>query len=300
MQKKEKIEFVKKLKKELKQYKTVAVLETGATPDRLVQKVRNQLKPDSKFVIARKTLLVRAVEDDENLKKLLSQLDGNVALILTNKNPTELNGIVAANRIRLSAKPNQVSPEDIRVEAGETTIAPGQAVTDLKAAGIDVKIDKGKVVISKGKVLVAKGAKVTTPISKALKMLDIMPFEASTRLRSALEGNLLFTEQALSVDKAFVERTVAADFIHAHMLSTAIGFVTPYNAPDMIRKAYISAIGLGVERGIYEPEIVEKLLAKAVREAVQANKLVKPVEAEKPAEQPKAEEQKPAEEKKEG
>lgn len=296
MQKKEKIEFVKKLKKELKAYKTCAVLETGATPDRLVQKVRNELKPDSKFVVARKTLLVRALGDDPELKKLVEHINGNVALILTNKDPNELNNIVKSNRIRLAAKPHQVSPEDININAGETTIAPGQAVTDLKAAGIDVKIDKGKVVISKSKVLVAKGAKVTVPISKALKMLDIMPFEASTRLRVALNGSLLFTEQALSIDRAFVERTVASDFLHAHLLSTAIGFVTPYNAPELIRKAYLSAMGLGIERGIYEPEVVEKLLAKAVREAMQANKLVKPIEEKKEEQKPAADNAEPKKE----
>ncbi len=278
MQKNEKVEFVKRLSKELKEYKTCAVMETGATPDKLVQKVRNQLKPDAKFVVARKTLLLRAIGDDANLKRLVEHVNGNVALILTNKDPSEINEIVAANRMRMAAKPNQVSPSDIHVEAGETTIAPGQAVTDLKAAGIDVQIQKGKVVISKSKVLVAKGAKVTTPISKALKMLDVMPFEAGTKLRAALNNGLLFTEQALGVDRAFVEREVAADFLQAHVLSTEIGFVTEYNAPDMIKKAYISAIGLGGDRGIYEPEIVEKLLAKAVLEAIQANSAVKPSE----------------------
>ncbi len=299
MQKKEKVDFVKRLKKELKAYKTCAVLETGSTPDRLVQRVRNQLKPEAKFVVARKTLLLRAISDDPELTRLVAYLNGNVALILTNRDPNELNGIVAGNRIRLAAKPHQVSPDEIRIEAGETTIAPGQAVTDLKAAGIDVKIDKGKVVISKSKVLVAKGVKVTVPVSKALKMLDIMPFEASTKLRAVLSGSLLFTEQALSVDRAFVERHIATDFLQAHVLSTAIGFVTPYNVSEMVRKAYISAIGVGVERGIYEPEIVEKLLAKAVLEAVQANKLVKSAEPEKPAEK-EAPKEEIKEEKKEG
>ncbi len=294
MQKKEKTKFVKQLTKDLKSYKTCAVLETGATPDRLVQKIRNQLKPEEKFVVARKTLLLRAMEGDPELQKLVAHINGNVALIFTNKEPSEINEVVVANKIKLAAKPHQVSPADISIEAGETTIAPGQAVTDLKAAGIDVKIDKGKVVISKSKVLVAKGAKVTVPISKALKMLDIMPFEASTKLRAALNEKLLFTEQALSIDKAFVERQIATDFLHMHMLSTAIGFVTPYNAPDLIRKAYLSAMGLGIERGIYEPEVVEKLLAKAVREAVMANKLVKPAETAAPAEEKK--EEKPAEE----
>ncbi|MEM3839279.1 MAG: 50S ribosomal protein L10 [Candidatus Micrarchaeaceae archaeon] len=285
MQKKEKVEFVNKLKKDLKNYKTCAVMEIGSTPDRLVQKVRNQLKPEAKFVVARKTLLVRALSEDQALKKLVEYTNGNVALILTNNDPSELNKVISSNRIKLAAKPNQISPEDINISAGETSIAPGQAVTDLKAAGIDVKIDKGKVVIAKSKVLVAKGARVTVPVSKALKMLDIMPFEASTKLRAALSDNLLFTEKALGVNRAFVEGNITADFLNAQALSTAIGFVTPYNAPYLIKKAYISAIGLGVSRGIYEPEIIEKLLAKAVMEAVQASRVVKTAEtdAAKPA-----------------
>ncbi len=282
MQKKEKIEFAKRLAKDLKTYKTCAVMETGATPDRLVQKVRNQLKPEAKFVVARKTLLLHAIGDDPELKKLVEHVNGNVALILTNKEPSEINEIVTANRMKMAAKPNQVSPEDIHVESGETTIAPGQAVTDLKAAGIDVQIQKGKVVISKSKVLVAKGAKVTTPVSKALKMLDIMPFEAGTKLKAALNNGLLFTEQALRIDRAFVEREISANFLQAHMLSTSIGFVTEYNVSELVKKAYISAMGLGVERGLYEPEVVEKLLAKAVMEAIKANSVVKPA-SEEPA-----------------
>lgn len=155
----QKVEFVKKLKKEMKTYKTVAIMPTGSVPDRLVQKVRNQLKPNAKFVIARKSLIMRALEGDETLKGLDALVPSNFAIILTNMDPTELNKIISANRMKLGAKPNQLSPEDINIEAGETTIAPGQAVTDLKTAGIDVQIQKGKVVISKSKVLVAKGAR---------------------------------------------------------------------------------------------------------------------------------------------
>ncbi len=281
MQKKEKIAFVKALSKELKAHKTCAVLELGATPDRLVQRLRKQLGQSARIVAARKTLMVRALSADPVLAKLGPSLDGNVALILTDMEPAELGQLVASNRTRLSAKPHQLSPDDITIEAGETAIAPGQAVTDLKAAGIDVKIEKGKVVISKGKVLVAKGVRVTVPVSKALKMLDIMPFSAATRLRTAYSSGLLFSEQAIAMDRMAAERALAEDFVQAHLLSTAIGFVTQYNAPELVKRAYLSALGLGVERNIYEPEIVERLLAKAVLEAMQANRLVKPVEAEK-------------------
>ena len=79
---------------------------------------------------------------------------------------------------RLAAKPGQVSPEDVSVTAGETGIQPGQTVTDLKSAGIDVQIQKGKVVIAKDKVLVKKGEVISAKIAKALHILDILPFKA--------------------------------------------------------------------------------------------------------------------------
>lgn len=275
MLKKEKIEFVKKTKAELKHYKTIGVMPIEAIPDRLVQKIRNRLKPDSKFVIARKNLIFKILEGHEDLKTLEPHITGNVALILSNDDPIELYNKVSSNPIRLGAKPNQISPEDINIESGETSIAPGQAVTDLKAAGIDVKIDKGKVVISKSKVLVAKGAKITTPIAKALKMLDVMPFEAKGRLSVAMQDHLLFNENVLRINKEYIIRELSRDFAQANALTIAIKFVTPYNATVFVSKALNEAVALGIEAKIYEKEIVEKLLGIASAQAKGVNALVK-------------------------
>jgi large subunit ribosomal protein L10 len=275
MLKKEKIEFVKKARAELKHYKTVGVMPIEAIPDRLVQKIRNRLKPESKFIVARKNLIFKILEGNESLKKLEPSITGNVALILSNDDPVELYNKVSSNPIKLGAKPNQISPSDINIESGETSIAPGQAVTDLKAAGIDVKIDKGKVVISKSKILVAKGAKITTPIAKALKMLDVMPFEARGRLSVAMQENLLFNENVLKINQEVILGEIATDFAKANALTIAIKFVTPYNATMFISKAVNEAVALGVDAKIYEKGIIEKLLGIASAQASGVNALVK-------------------------
>lgn len=275
MIKKEKIEFVKKAKAEMKNYKTIGVMPIEAIPDRLVQKIRNGIKPDGKFIIARKTLLFRILEGNEQLKKLEPYITGNVALVLTNEDPIELYKKVSSNPLKLSAKPNQISPSDINIEAGETSIAPGQAVTDLKTAGIDVKIDKGKVVISKSKVLVAKGAKITTPVSKALKMLDVMPFEARGRLSAALEGGLIYGETILGLTQEHLMNELGRNFAEANALTLAIKFVTPYNVDFFISKAANEAITLGLDAKIYEDEVVKRLLGVASLQAKGVNALVK-------------------------
>jgi large subunit ribosomal protein L10 len=275
MIKAQKVEFVEKLKKEIKTYKTIGILPIQEVPDRLTQKAKNLLKPDTKIIVARKRLIMKVLESDPQLKRLGEHIDSNFALIMSNRSPEELNEIISSNRIKLSAKPNQISPDDISIEAGETTIAPGQAVTDLKTAGIDVQIQKGKVVISKSKVLVKKGTKISVPISKALKMLDIMPFEAGTQVRALLSEGILYHGLALKVNAEFLRDEISRSFAQACAIASTAGIITEYNIKESISKAYISALGLGLDAKVYEPEIAERLLAQAVREAMSVNALPK-------------------------
>ncbi|MGC8699806.1 MAG: 50S ribosomal protein L10, partial [Candidatus Micrarchaeia archaeon] len=164
MLKKEKIEFVNKLKEEIKSYKTVGIMPIDALPDRLVQKIRNSYRGDTKIVFARKNLILKALEGNSELSKLAEFVKGNSVVLLSNKDPITVYNEIKSNKLKLAAKPNQIAPNDIVIEAGETTIPPGQGVTDLKAAGIDVQIQKGKVIISKSKVLVPKGSKISTAV----------------------------------------------------------------------------------------------------------------------------------------
>jgi large subunit ribosomal protein L10 len=187
----------------------------------------------------------------------------------------ELYGMISSNKLKLLAKPNQVSPEDIRIESGETSIAPGQGVTDMKAAGIDVKIEKGKVVISKSKVLVAKGAKISTQVSKALKMLDILPFETMTDLRVIIQGNLVFTGDVFKINTQFVNDEMTRSFRSAYALSLEIGYVSPYNIEAFITRGFRGALAVGVEAKIPEGEAGQKLLGLAAKGAKSLDDMVK-------------------------
>ena len=94
MLKAEKIAFVKKTQDELKQYKTFAIMPIEAIPDRLVQKIRNEMKPGGKFVIARKNLMLKILEGNSSMKKLEPYVKGNIALIMTNEDPNTLYNII--------------------------------------------------------------------------------------------------------------------------------------------------------------------------------------------------------------
>lgn len=275
MLKAQKIEFVKKLKEEIKKYKIVAIMSTDKMPDRLLQKIKNEAKAHQiKFVMARKTLLLKII-DSENIKKLEPFITGNVAIIMSNTDSFKLYEMVNSNKIRLIAKPNQISPDDIFIESGETTLQPGQAVTDLKAAGIDVQIQKGKVTISKSKVLVKKNDKITIPISKALKMLDILPFEAKGNISAIIDGKLLYTPEVLKVNTTYVSEELSRCFSSSYVLSLELGIVSTYNIKEFIRRAFMSALSVGVEGKIPEGEVTAKLLGFASIAAKDLNSMVK-------------------------
>jgi Ribosomal protein L10 len=103
MLKKDKIELVNKLREEVKHYKTVGVMPINAIPDRLLQKVRNSLRSDTKIVFARKNLLLRTIESDPNLSKLSQFIDKNSVLVLSNKDPVELYNELKSNKLKLAA-----------------------------------------------------------------------------------------------------------------------------------------------------------------------------------------------------
>lgn len=295
MLKAQKIKLVQKLKEEMKGYTLVGVMPLSSVPDRLFQKTRNSLKPKAKVVVARKTLLKRVLDGNKELEKLDSYIDTNVALLLANGDPFELNSLIAANRIKLGAKPGQIAPNDINIEAGETAIPPGPAVTTLKAAGIDTQIQKGKVVIAKEKVLVKKGAKISTAVSKALKMLEITPFEAAAKLSVVTDGKLLYTADILGMTPETIMRQLSTAFNESYVLTVETGVVTQYNISLFLKNAYLGAFGLGLATKTYEPGIVESLLAEAMVQAVALGANVK----DEPAQHEEKEENKKEEKKEE-
>ena len=211
LSKQQKSEFVAQASKDLKGYKSVAIIALGGIPDRLLQLSRNRMKGEAKFILGRKTLLTKILESDARTKGLVKYLEDTSAIVLTNSDPFELYGKLKENALRLKAKPNQKALDAITIKGGETTLQPGQAVTELKQAGIDVQIQKGKVVIAKDKVI-KPGEVVTGAMAKALHSLNITPFTVSIEPDVVSNGNLLFTKEILSFTKESMLKSIAVAF----------------------------------------------------------------------------------------
>ncbi|MGC8669967.1 MAG: 50S ribosomal protein L10 [Candidatus Micrarchaeia archaeon] len=275
LSKEQKIQFVEKAKKELPNYPTIGIVSLNNIPDRLLQSEKNELRDSVKFIMGRKSLLKRILESNEQAKKLSDMVTGTSAIILSKSDPFELFGKFKAKAIKLEAKPGQIAPQDISVSAGETSIQPGQTVTDLKSAGIDVQIQKGKVVISKDKVIVKKGEAVSLQVAKALHLLNIAPFEAVIEPSAFMSNGILFKKDVLSISKESTIESIIKAFSEAFALSIKLGIVNEYTISSLISRAYSEAMALGLGANIYAPGITEGLISKALAQANALDKIPK-------------------------
>lgn len=188
-------------------------------------------------------------------------------LILTNINPFELAAVFRKGKEKVAAKPGQIAPFDIIVPVGDTDLAPGPALSELKNAGINAMIKAGKIAVQKDSTVAKKGEKIPLAVAKALMTLGIKPLESRMYLDAALENDVLYTRDSLEVD----EEKVLADLVKAmqlaNNLSINVAYPTSGNVKLLLGKAFNEAKGLAIKAGAYEPEVMDQVLAKALAEA---------------------------------
>jgi large subunit ribosomal protein L10 len=263
LSKKEKESFVKEAAKAMSKYTTVGVINLSGIPDNLLQKTRNGMRDEIRLILGKKNILERVLKSEERTEKLADNLSGTSAIVLSNSDPFDIYKAFKSNEIKLTAKPKQIAPADINIEAGETSLQPGQAVTELKQAGVDVQIQKGKVMISKSKVIVKKGEMITSTAAKVLHTLGVAPFRAAIEPVSLLSNGVIFGKDVLDISAEKTITGLSKAFMEAYTLCLEIGEVNEYTLKPLITTAYLRALALGLEIKAYEPGIIELLIGRA-------------------------------------
>jgi large subunit ribosomal protein L10 len=276
LSKSEKVKFVEDAKKEVKAYKVIGILNLNGLPDRLTQKAKNSSKPNTKFILGRKKMLERILEAHDKGAQLAKGLTGTSAIILSNEDPFDLYQRFKKNSIKLAAKPGQVAPDDVQIQSGETNIMPGQTVTELKAAGIDVQIQKGKVVIAKDKVLVKKGDVINPGVAKALYTLGVFPFSAVVDPVFMADKHMLYSRAVLGINAETMVVEMTTAFRSALAIALERNIINSYTITNLIGKAYNNAMWLGTHANLYDSGVIEKVLAKAAMGAKSISGMVKP------------------------
>jgi len=264
---KKKQEFVSQLAERIKKFRVIAVADLRNYPDRYLQAVRKKLRDEAEVVVAKNSMIKRALEQAGRGKELSEMMVGPTALIMTNMNPFQLYKLVKQSKGKAAAKPGQIAPYDIVVPAGETNLPPGPVLSELKQGGVNAQIKGGKVVIASDSVVAKAGQKITDAAAKALQKLGVEPFEVMFNILAAWEDGLVYRKDVLDVDeKKLIDdlRRVASE---AFNLSFNVVYPTKQNIALLLQKAHLDSRNLAVNAGVYEKEVIDLMLAKANAQA---------------------------------
>ena len=259
-------EEVKKLLEIAKNYRTFIILDLRKTPDNLQQKIRKEIKKIKGIMKFVRKPVINKFLNSLGIKKVV---DFPAAIVMANEEPYRLFNFIMENNIERAAKPFEVALSDIIVKEGETKLQPGPALSQLKAAGLNVKVDKGKIVIAKDSVIVKANEVISNEKAQVLQMLGIKPFKVVANVSFAYDtaDSLLYEKDVLSITKEEILNGIKKAFIESKNAAINVSFPSALSINDLLIKSIREARNLSVNALFYSDAFIKDLLIKSIKEA---------------------------------
>jgi large subunit ribosomal protein L10 len=264
------------IKKNVKVYKLIGLVDMYGIPAQQVQQIRRNLRGKAVIKVTRNTLIRHAFNEiGGDVKNLSKYISGHSAIIFTNDNPFKLYKQLEKTKTKMAAKAGEKAPEDIVVASGPTSFKPGPIVGELQQAGIPAAIEGGKVRIKDTKTVVKKGGVISAKLAAILVKLDIKPMDVGVLLQAAFHDGSIYEPSVLAVDETVILGQIQLASRQALALSLEAAIPTKDSMDALLTKAVRDARGLAIEAAIYEKDVVDAIIGKAYREGQVIKTLVK-------------------------
>ena len=227
-----------------KDYPFIAIATLNALPASITSVLKKRLKGKAEFRVAKTRVIRKAfVESGIDTSKIDAVVAESILVIFSKINPFELFSFVKKNKGSAAAKEGDIADNDILVQAGDTGLPPGPALSTLKAAGLEVKVAGPTIAISKDKVVAKKGEPIKKEVAEVLGKLNIKPIKIGMKIIGVLDraDDVFYPEAALDID----EDELFEKFV----------------------LAYQQGVNLSVNAEIYNEVSTELIVVKAQREA---------------------------------
>jgi large subunit ribosomal protein LP0 len=171
------------------------------------------------------------------LDKIIAQLRGNISLIFTNGDLTEVADILDSQVRGAPAKAGALAPKDVIIPAGPTGLDPRQTGF-FGNLGIATKIVKAQIEILTDNKVIEEGCKITPGQASLLDKLKITPFEYKMEIKKMLMDGNIFDAAVLRITPEKIHDIFKARASNITALSLGSGYVTAAAAPHLIMNAF--------------------------------------------------------------
>lgn len=257
--KESKLVYAERMNALLDKYSKVVFCQMDNVRSQQVHNVRRDLRGKAELLMGKKTLQKKVIsirgnaDDASNNDKAMAQklsteelLSGNLGLLFTNEDPSVINDILLANKIKAPARVGSIAPTDVVVPAGNTGLEPTMT-SFFQALNIPTKIAKGTVEITTERKVLATGDKVDNSTATLLAKLKIFPFFYAMDINSIWDNGVLFTKDDLSVTDEVLEEAFVSGINNITALSLGAGIPTEASFPHMVTDAFKTLLAASVE-----------------------------------------------------
>lgn len=266
---------VARLEQLAKKYPVVAVADLSGFPANLHGALKVKLAGKAVLTVSKRKVIQRALQNAGVDDSITKDLKGSTAVLFSQINPFELYALVKQSSGKVAAKEGQIAPEDLIIPAGDTGLPPGPALSDLKGAGLNVRVQGATIAVMEDKVVTKKGEAITAPVVNVLGKFGIKPIKLRLNVTNVLEGKELFAASTLDID----EEAVFAQFMKAEQqafnLAVNASIFTEKSTPVIITKAFREAKQVALDSNFLTEVTVGEILAKAERAAAEIKSHVK-------------------------
>jgi len=264
-----------------KSHKNVAVIEVGKINDKQIQQIRKILRGKATIKMSKKNLQLRAIEKykeeskKENLKEFADMIPGQATLCFTDMDVFELKNFFNENVWKVPAKPNEITPVDIWVPAGDTGLPTGQVISELNMTlRLPTRIQSDTIWIRENTRTHKAGDLVDVKQAAVLKKLGITPIESLVKILFAWNDGELLLNEILYMNLEQFQKDVTQAYFSAQSLALKLGIVDKETLVSLTQKAHRQALGLLFEMPIYIEELQNEYFKKASLNAFLLNSMV--------------------------
>lgn len=220
---------------------------------RQMQRIRISLRGSGIVLMGKNTMMRKAIrghlENNPALEKLLPHIRGNVGLVFTKGDLSDVRKIIESNKVAAPAKAGAIATVDVTVPAQCTALGP-EKTSFFQALAIQTKITKGTIEILNDVKLIKTGDKVGASEATLLNMLSISPFTYGLQIEQVYDSGTVFDLAILDITDDDIRARFLEGVRNISSVSLAINYPTLVSVPHTVINAFKNLLAIAVATDI--------------------------------------------------
>jgi large subunit ribosomal protein LP0 len=168
---------------------------------------------------------------------------GNVGIILTNGDVTDIKAIIEEHKREAPARIGQISQDDVWIRAGPTGLDPKQ-IAFFQNLNIPTKIVKTQIDILNDKKVIEEGDKIGSSEAALLEKLNIRPFSYKMMVKHVYEDGQIYDKNVLNITSETILNKLKEAIRNLSAASLEAGVPIAASAPHSLLNAFKNLVGI--------------------------------------------------------